>query len=60
LPLEIKRDDGETIPCVITDQNNGKYEAKYTALLPGDYTVNVTLNGEKIKDMPKQCQDHRC
>jgi filamin len=50
---EIKRDDGETIPCVITDQNNGKYEAKYTALLPGDYTVNVTLNGEKIKDMPK-------
>jgi filamin len=37
----------------VKDNGDGTYGVKYTATKPGDYEVDVTYEGDHIKDMPK-------
>jgi len=34
------------------DNNDGTYSVEYSVLTPGDYTIDVTLHGDRIKDSP--------
>lgn len=41
------------IPVDIIDNGDGTYGVTYNPDIPGPYTVNVTLDGKPIKDVPK-------
>eukprot|EP01132_Coremiostelium_polycephalum_P007890 gene7890-9709_t len=46
--------DGSEVPVTLVDQNNGKYDGSYTATVPQEYTVTITLDDQDIKDSPFQ------
>jgi len=39
-------------PHPIHDNKDGTYSVEYSVETPGDYTIDVTLHGDKIKDSP--------
>jgi len=51
------KDGGPAAPVDIKDNGDGTYDVAYNADKPGDYTINATIGGEPIRDMPK---DVRC
>jgi len=53
--VEIKQGD---VPAKITDNNDGTYTVAYTAVIPGEYQINVQIHGKPIKDAPKTIKCH--
>jgi filamin len=49
--VSIHGPDGSARPAV-SDSGNGKYPVTYTVTKPGDYTINIQLRGEHIKNSP--------
>jgi len=47
---EIKAGD---VPCKVQDNNDGTYTVSYTAVIPGEYQIDVQIHGQHIKDAPK-------
>jgi len=41
--------DGNTIPCEVTDNNDGTFSGSYSTPVPGDYVVDIKLKNEDIK-----------
>jgi len=41
------------VPTTITDNEDGTYTVAYTAIIPGEYEMNVQVQGKSIKDAPK-------
>lgn len=49
----VKGPDGSQIPVNLVDNNDGTYSGSYAPTAgPGQYEVNVTLNGQPIKNSP--------
>jgi hypothetical protein len=46
------------VPCRFTDNKDGTYTVNYTAIIPGEYSLNVKVNGQPIKDAPKVIKCH--
>ncbi|EGG21588.1 gelation factor [Cavenderia fasciculata] len=44
--------DGEVIPVTLKDNGNGIYDGTYTASNPQNYTVQIKLNADDIKNSP--------
>lgn len=45
--------DGPDVGDVkVTDNGDGTYSVEYNANAPGDYSINCTLDGDSIRDMP--------
>lgn len=53
-PFEVQIDGPSDVAPSVTDNDDGTYTVKYNPTEPGDYTVNVTLHDEPIKDLPKK------
>jgi len=49
-PQDLKEGD---VPTLVTDNQDGTYTVKYTAVIPGEYEMNVQVQGKSIKDAPK-------
>lgn len=46
--------EGDSLfPVRINDNGDGSYNVEYDATEPGDYVLDVTIDDESIKDMPK-------
>jgi filamin len=41
------------VPAEVKDNGDGTYSARYDPKVPGKYRVDVTINDERIRDMPK-------
>jgi len=41
-----------TVPVEVKDDNSGVYKCKYTPNVPGDYVVDVRLEGQGVKQNP--------
>ncbi|EGC39028.1 hypothetical protein DICPUDRAFT_91322 [Dictyostelium purpureum] len=52
-PFQVAISGGSPIQIAIQDNDDGTYTVSYTPEQPGDYEIQVTLNDEPIKDIPK-------
>lgn len=53
--VEVAKGD---VPCHVTDNKDGTYTVNYTAIIPGEYSLNVKVNDKPIKDAPKVIKCH--
>merc|ERR1712232_886714 len=51
-PFQVKISGPEDIEAPVQDNGNGTYEVRYTPERYGDYSIDVTLFDESIKDSP--------
>jgi len=51
-PFEVKISGPQEVHPKVTDNGDGTYSVEYQVEKPGEYTVNVDLHGEPIKDAP--------
>jgi len=52
---QIEGGNGE-VPCEVKDLGDGDYAVRYNPKGTGKYRVDVTINDERIRDMPKDVQ----
>ncbi|KAN0030275.1 hypothetical protein ACTA71_010037 [Dictyostelium dimigraforme] len=52
-PFQVSISGPHPVNVGITDNDDGTYTVAYTPEQPGDYEIQVTLNDEAIKDIPK-------
>jgi len=50
--------DGTQAPVEVKDNGDGVYNVVYDATKPGVYTVDASIRGQSIKDMPKKVVCH--
>jgi filamin len=53
-PFKVDIQGPADVQPTVTDNGDGTYTVEYTPTEAGDYTVNVTLHDEPIKDVPRQ------
>lgn len=51
-PFDVKISGPENVTPSFKDNGDGTYSVVYQVETPGDYTIDVTLHGEPIKDSP--------
>jgi filamin len=51
-PFEVKIHGPEQVNAKVRDNGDGTYDVEYSVGTPGDYTIDVTLHGQPIKDSP--------
>jgi len=51
--IVVKDPQGKPVPADIKDNGDGTYGVTYHPDVPGPHTVDVTLDAQHIKDMPK-------
>jgi hypothetical protein len=51
-PFVVNISGPENITPRVTDNGNGTYDVLYQVELPGEYTIDVTLHGDPIRDAP--------
>lgn len=51
-PFKVDIKGPQAVTPKVRDNNDGTYSVEYVVDQPGDYTVNVTLHGQPIKDAP--------
>jgi len=51
-PFEVKITGPQQVQPKVTDNRDGTYSVVYQVEKPGDYTINVDLHGQPIKDAP--------
>jgi len=50
--VAVKDPHGENVPAKCVDNRDGTYSCEYNPLEPGDYVVNVTLQGANVDKAP--------
>jgi len=51
-PFTVNIDGPEKVPVNVKDNGDGTYSVDYHPQVPGDYTINVNLEGKPIKNAP--------
>lgn len=52
-PFQVSITGPHQVDVSITDNDDGTYTVNYTPEQPGDYEINVSINDEPVKDIPK-------
>eukprot|EP01103_Thecamoeba_quadrilineata_P005006 TRINITY_DN14864_c0_g1_i1.p1 TRINITY_DN14864_c0_g1~~TRINITY_DN14864_c0_g1_i1.p1 ORF type:complete len:1402 (+),score=378.55 TRINITY_DN14864_c0_g1_i1:365-4207(+) len=52
LVVRVRDPSGKQIPVTLVNRGDGTYHAEYDPQVPGDYTVDVDLNGDPITNTP--------
>lgn len=50
--VKVRGREGIEVEALVHDQGDGSYEVEYLPLVPDEYSVEVTLNGQNIKGTP--------
>ncbi|EDR25199.1 actin binding protein, putative [Entamoeba dispar SAW760] len=50
--IKVHDPNGDDLECECVDNNDGTYSCKYAPEFPGDYTVDIKLNGDKVGKAP--------
>jgi len=50
----VRDPNGKEVPCDLSDNGDGTYDVVYHPDVPGPHTVDVTLDNDHIKDMPRK------
>eukprot|EP00026_Physarum_polycephalum_P002538 Phypoly_transcript_02545.p1 GENE.Phypoly_transcript_02545~~Phypoly_transcript_02545.p1 ORF type:complete len:888 (+),score=160.21 Phypoly_transcript_02545:83-2746(+) len=50
--VNVLGEEAGVVEAPVTDLGDGGYEVKYLPLIPDNYTIEILLNGEHIKDSP--------
>jgi len=51
-PVDVKLHGPADVPCKVKDNNDGTYDVTYEAPVAGDYTLDVKLGADDVKDAP--------
>ncbi|GAB1223477.1 hypothetical protein ENUP19_0149G0009 [Entamoeba nuttalli] len=50
--IKVHDPNGDDLECECVDNNDGTYSCKYAPEFPGNYTVDIKLNGDKVGKTP--------